>query len=67
MGNVIPIEESFTQTTILNDNKKEVPVVKIMLSLNTPVEDQTALRVVDPPIAGSPIRIPSLFVIKVCN
>jgi superfamily II DNA or RNA helicase len=39
MGNVIPLEESFTQTTILNDNKKEVPVVKIMLSLNTPVED----------------------------
>ena len=39
MGNVIPIEESFTQTIIMNDNQEEVPVVKIMLSLNNPVED----------------------------
>lgn len=39
MGNVIPIEESFTQTIIMNDNQEEVPIVKIMLSLNNPVED----------------------------
>ena len=39
MGNVIPLEESFTQTTIMNDNQKEVPIVQIMLLLNNPVED----------------------------
>ena len=39
MGNVTPIDECFIQTSIKDKNDKDVPVVKIMLSLNNPVED----------------------------
>jgi superfamily II DNA or RNA helicase/HKD family nuclease len=38
MGDVKPIDESFEETTIKNDQNKNVPVVKVILELETPVE-----------------------------
>jgi len=38
MGDVKPIDESFSETTIKNDNDKNVPVVKVILELKKPVE-----------------------------
>jgi hypothetical protein len=38
MGNVKPIDETFEETTIKNDHNKDVPVVKVILELETPVE-----------------------------
>lgn len=38
MGDVKPIDETFAETTIKNDRNKDVPVVKVVLELNTPVE-----------------------------
>lgn len=38
MGDVKPINESFEETTIKNDLNKDVPVVKVILELETPVE-----------------------------
>ncbi len=38
MGDVKPIDESFEETTIKNDQNKDVPVVKVILELETPVE-----------------------------
>lgn len=38
MGDVKPIDESFTETTIKNDSDKNVPVVKVILELKNPVE-----------------------------
>lgn len=38
MGNVKPIDNTFEETTIKNDNNKDVPVVKVVLELKTPVE-----------------------------
>jgi hypothetical protein len=38
MGNVKPIDNTFEETTIKNDKNKEVPVVKVVLELQTPVE-----------------------------
>ncbi len=38
MGDVKPIDESFGETTIKNDQKMDVPVVKVILELETPVE-----------------------------
>lgn len=38
MGDVKPIDESFEETTIKNDQNKDVPVVKVVLELVTPVE-----------------------------
>jgi superfamily II DNA or RNA helicase len=38
MGDVKPIDESFEETTIKNDQNKDVPVVKVILELVTPVE-----------------------------
>ena len=38
MGDVKPIDESFEETTIKNDQKMDVPVVKVILELETPVE-----------------------------
>ena len=39
MGNVTPIEDSFTQTSIKDNNNQDVPVVMIRLSMNQPAED----------------------------
>ena len=39
MGNVTPIDDSFTQTSIKDNNNNDVPVVMIRLSMNQPVED----------------------------
>jgi phage repressor protein C with HTH and peptisase S24 domain len=39
MGDVKPIDKSFEETTIKNDNNKNVPVVKVILELETPVEN----------------------------
>ena len=39
MGNVTPIDDSFTQTSIKDNNNNEVPVVMIRLSMNNPVDD----------------------------
>ncbi len=39
MGDVTPVENSFIQTSMFDDNKKHVPVVKITFSMNQPVED----------------------------
>lgn len=39
MGNVKPIDSTFEETTIKNDNNKDVPVVKVVLELITPVEN----------------------------
>jgi superfamily II DNA or RNA helicase/HKD family nuclease/SOS-response transcriptional repressor LexA len=38
MGDVKPIDQSFEETTIKNDQNKDVPVVKVILELETPVE-----------------------------
>ena len=38
MGNVKPIVESFEETTIKNDNNKDVPVVRVILELESHVE-----------------------------
>ena len=38
MGDVKPIDESFEETTIKNDQNRDVPVVKVVLELGTPVE-----------------------------
>lgn len=39
MGDVTPIEDSFIQSSIKDDQNKDVPVVMIKLSLNQSVED----------------------------
>ena len=39
MGNVKPIDSTFEETTIKNDHNKDVPVVKVVLELITPVEN----------------------------
>ena len=39
MGNVTPIDDSFEETTIKNDNGNDVPVVKVKFTMNTPVEE----------------------------
>ncbi|RTY96033.1 DEAD/DEAH box helicase [Flavobacterium sp. GT3R68] len=39
MGNVTPIENSFRQTSIPDDNGKQVSVVKVHFSMNNTVED----------------------------
>jgi superfamily II DNA or RNA helicase len=38
MGDVKPIDNSFSETTIKNDNDKNIPVVKVILELKKPVE-----------------------------
>ena len=38
MGDVQPIDHSFEETTIKNDKNRDVPVVKVILELKTPVE-----------------------------
>lgn len=38
MGDVKPIDETFEETTIKNDQNKDVPVVKVILKLESPVE-----------------------------
>ena len=38
MGDIIPIENSFNQTSMLNDKGKSVSVVKITFSMSQPVE-----------------------------
>ena len=39
MGDVKPMDNSFKETTILNDHGVNVPVVKVIFKLNQPVED----------------------------
>ncbi len=39
MGDVNPVQESFEETTILDDHGKSVSVVKVIFKLNQPVED----------------------------
>jgi superfamily II DNA or RNA helicase/HKD family nuclease len=39
MGDMEPIAESFVQSTLDNDEGKKVSVVKVVFSMNTPVED----------------------------
>lgn len=39
MGDVKPIDSTFEETTIKNDQNKDVPVVKVILELKTPVEN----------------------------
>ncbi|WP_445474980.1 DUF3427 domain-containing protein [Methanococcoides methylutens] len=39
MGDVTPIDESFKETTLVDDNNKDVPVVKVRYRMNHPVED----------------------------
>jgi len=39
MGDVTPVEGSFTEKKMRDDNDKEVPVVKLVFSMNCPVED----------------------------
>lgn len=39
MGDITPIENSFIQSTLNDDNGKPVSVVKVVFSMNTPVED----------------------------
>ncbi|MEQ8167851.1 MAG: DEAD/DEAH box helicase [Candidatus Eremiobacterota bacterium] len=39
MGDVTPIDESFKQTTMPDDNGKNVSVVKVRFRMNQPVED----------------------------
>lgn len=39
MGDVTPIDNSFQQTTMAVDNKKEVSVVKLTFQMNQPVEE----------------------------
>jgi superfamily II DNA or RNA helicase/HKD family nuclease len=38
MGDVHPVVHSFEETTILNDKNEQVPVVRVILELETPVE-----------------------------
>jgi len=38
MGDVKPVDSSFEETTIKNDQNKDVPVVKVILGLKNPVE-----------------------------
>ncbi len=38
LGEVIPIESTFAETTIKNDKGEEMPVVKVELELNKPLE-----------------------------
>jgi SOS-response transcriptional repressor LexA len=38
MGDVKPIDSTFEETTIKNDNDNNVPVVKVVLELKSPVE-----------------------------
>lgn len=38
MGDVLPLDNTFEETTIKNDQNKDVPVVKVVLELKTPVE-----------------------------
>lgn len=39
MGDILPVDNSFCETTIKNDNDKDVPVVKVILELKHPVEN----------------------------
>ncbi len=39
MGEMKPIDESFKQSTLKDDNNKDVSVVKVIFSMNNPVED----------------------------
>ncbi|MFD3276526.1 DEAD/DEAH box helicase [Aquirufa echingensis] len=39
MGDVKPVQESFEETTILDDHGKSVSVVKVIFKLNQPVQD----------------------------
>ncbi|WP_396194642.1 DUF3427 domain-containing protein [Flavobacterium sp.] len=39
MGDITPIENSFIQSTLNDDNGKPVSVVKVVFSMKTPVED----------------------------
>ncbi|MDA0524895.1 DEAD/DEAH box helicase [Methanococcoides alaskense] len=39
MGDVTPIDESFEQTNLVDDNNKNVSVVKVKYRMNHPVED----------------------------
>jgi len=39
MGDVTPIDDSFEQTTLTDDNDKEVSVVKLRFSMDQPVDD----------------------------
>ena len=39
MGDVTPIDDSFEQTTMLDDNQKKVSVVKVKFNMNHPVEN----------------------------
>jgi superfamily II DNA or RNA helicase/HKD family nuclease/SOS-response transcriptional repressor LexA len=39
MGDVSPLENSFEETTIKNDQNIDVPVVKVILELSSPVEN----------------------------
>ena len=39
IGDITPIENSFIQSTLNDDNGKPVSVVKVVFSMNTPVED----------------------------
>lgn len=39
MGDMIPIDNSFKQSTLKNDEGKDVSVVKVIFSMNNPVED----------------------------
>ena len=39
LGDILPIDDSFCETTIKNDNAKDVPVVKVILQLKNPVEN----------------------------
>jgi superfamily II DNA or RNA helicase len=39
MGDITPIDETFIQTTLDDDNGKKVSVVKVVFSMNQPVDD----------------------------
>jgi superfamily II DNA or RNA helicase len=39
MGDIVPIDESFKQSTLKDDNNNDVSVVKVLFSMNSPVED----------------------------
>jgi hypothetical protein len=47
MGDIKPIQESFKQTAIPDDNGKDVSVVKVQFSLNHPVEDSIYSYIID--------------------
>lgn len=40
MGDVSPIKESFNEAKLKDDNNNEVSVVKVLFSMNTPVDDE---------------------------